>query len=122
IRDHPGVGLADAVAGQLQHEQPQVVLLALEVLAVVGDERQAGAVVRRAERSPGLAREAYRTLAALGGPDAIGFLRFATNNEDEPGLRAEAERALAAALLGPGERVAARPLGVDLPRLARGHR
>ena len=121
-RDHPGVGLADAVAGQLEHEQPQVVLLALEVLAVVGDERQAGAVVRRAERSPGLASEAYRTLAALGGPDAVGFLRFATDNEDEPGLRAEAERALAAALQGPGERVAARPRGVDLPRVARGHR
>jgi len=122
VRDHPGAGLADAVAGQLEHESPQVVVLALEVLAVVGEERHAGAVVRRAERSPGLAREAYRALAALGGPDAVGFLRFATENEDEPGLRGEAERALAIALLGPGERVAARPLGVDLPRVARGHR
>ena len=122
VRDHPGAGLADAVAGQLEHEQPQVVALALEVLAAVGDERHAGAVVRRAERSPGLASEAYRTLAALGGPDAVGFLRFATDNEDDPGLRAEAERALATALLGPSERVAARPLGVDLPRVARGHR
>ena len=122
VRDHPGAGLADAVAGQLEHEQPQVVTLALEVLAAVGDERHAGAVVRRAERSPGLASQAYRTLAALGGPDAVGFLRFATDNEDDPGLRAEAERALATALLGPAERVAARPLGVDLPRVARGHR
>ncbi len=122
VRDHPGAGLADAVAGQLEFEAPQVVMLALEVLAVIGDERHASAVVRRAERSPGLAREAYRALAALGGPDAVGFLRFATDNEDEPGLREEAERALATALLGPGERVAARPLGVDLPRVARGHR
>jgi hypothetical protein len=122
VRDHPGAGFADAVAEQLEVESPEVVVLALEVLAVVGDERHAGAVVRRAERSPGLAREAYRALAALGGPDAVGFLRFATDNEDEPGLRAEAERALATALLGPGERVAARSLGVDLPRVARGHR
>jgi len=122
VRDHPGAALADAVADQLEFEAPQVVMLALEVLVVVGDERHASAVVRRAERSPGLAREAYRALAALGGPDAVGFLRFATDNEDEPGLREEAERALATALLGPGERVAARPLGVDLPRVARGHR
>jgi hypothetical protein len=122
VRDHPGVGLADAVAAQLESATPEVVVLALEVLAVVGDERHAGAVVRRVERSPGLAREGYRALAALGGPDAVGFLRFATDNEDEPGLRAEAERALATALLGPGERVAARSLGVDLPRVARGHR
>lgn len=121
-RDHPAAGLADAVAVQLEHEQAQVVLLALEVLAALGDERHARAVVRRAERSPGLAREAYRALGALGGPDAVGFLRFATANEDEPSLRAEAERALATALAGPGERVAARPIGVDLPRLARGHR
>lgn len=122
VRDHPVAGMADAVAGQLEHESPQVVVLALEVLAGIGDERHAGAVVRRAERSPGLAREAYRALAALGGPDAVGYLRFATDNEDEPGLRGEAERALATALLGPGERVAARSLGVDLPRVARGHR
>jgi len=122
VGDHPAAGLADAVARQLEHEEPQVVALALEVLAVVGEERHAGAVVRRAERSPGLAREAYRALAALGGPDAVGFLRFATDNEDEPGLRAEAERALATALLAPSERVAARPHGVDLPRVARGHR
>ena len=122
VRDHPSGGLADAVAGQLEHESPQVVVLALEVLAEVGDERHAGAVVRRVERSPGLAREGYRALAALGGPDAVGFLRFATDNEDEPGLHGEAERALARALLGPGERVAARSHGVDLPRVARGHR
>lgn len=122
VRDHPQAGMPDAVAEQLEHESPQVVVMALEVLARVGDERHAGAVVRRVERSPGLAREAYRALAALGGPDAVGFLRFATDNEDEPGLRGEAERALATALLGPGERVAARSLGVDLPRVARGHR
>ena len=122
IRDHPGPGLADAVAGQMEQNDPQVVALALEVLTTIGEERHAAAVVRRAERSPALARAAYQALAVLGGADAVGFLRFAAANEDEPGLRAEAERALSAALAGPGERVAARSHGVDLPRVARGHR
>lgn len=122
IRDHPGPGLADAVAGQLEQGDPEVVALALEVLTAIGEARHAAAVVRRVERSPALAREGYRALAVLGGADAVGFLRFAAANEDEPGLRAEAERALSAALAGPGERVAARSHGVDLPRVARGHR
>lgn len=122
IRDHPGPGLADAVAGQLEQGEPEVVALALEVLTAIGEARHAAAVVRRVERSPALAREGYRALGVLGGADAVGFLRFAAANEDEPGLRAEAERALSAALAGPGERVAARSHGVDLPRVARGHR
>ncbi len=121
-RDHPSSLLADAVAGQVDSEDPRVVRLGLEVLAVLGEARHASVVVRRVERSPGLAREGYRTLAALGGPDAVGFLRFAAANEDESELRAEAERALDSALASSGERVASRPHGVDLPRVARGHR
>lgn len=121
-RDHPSATLADAVAARLEHDEPEVVLLALDVLALVGEPRHASAVIRRVERWPGLAREAYRTLGALGGTDAIGFLQFAAANEDDAALQTEAERALAAALDGGAERVAVRPHGVDLPRMARGHR
>jgi len=121
-RDHPSSLLADAVAGQVDSEDPRVVRLALEVLAEVGEARHASVVVRRVERWPALARDGYRTLAVLGGPDAVGFLRFAAANEDESELRREAERALDSALASSGERVASRPHGVDLPRVARGHR
>jgi len=121
-RDHPSSLLADAVAGQVDSDDPRVIRLALEVLAEIGEARHAPVVVRRVERSLALAREGYRTLAVLGGPDAIGFLRFAAANEDESELRGEAERALDSALAGSGERVASRPHGVDLPRVARGHR
>ena len=37
---------------------------------------------------------ARHALARLGGPEAEGFLEFAARNEDEPDLRAAAERAL----------------------------
>ena len=121
-RDHPSPLLADAVAEQVGNADLQVVRLALEVLTQVGDGRHASAVVRRVERWPALAREGYATLAVLGGPDAVGFLRFAASNEDDLELQREAERALSAALVGTGERVASRPHGVDLPRVARGHR
>ena len=72
--------------------------------------------------APALAREGYATLAVLAGPDAVGFLRFAAANEDDLELQREAERALSAALAGSGERVPSRSHGVDLPRVARGHR
>lgn len=121
-RDHPNPLLADAVALQVGHADLQVVKLALEVLAQIGEGRHASAVVRRVERWPALAREGYATLAVLGGPDAVGFLRFAAANEDDLELQREAERALNAALAGTGERVPTRPHGVDLPRVARGHR
>jgi hypothetical protein len=122
IRDHPRAELADAVAGAVEDPSPEVGALALEVLAQVGDARHASAVVRRVERSPGLARPAYAALGRLGGADAVGFLRFAAANEDDPRLREEAERALATALAGATERVAVRPDVVDLPRMVRGHR
>jgi hypothetical protein len=121
-RDHPSPLLADAVAGQVERGDPAVVRLALEVLEGVGQARHGRAVVRRIERSPALARDGYRALGVLGGPDAVGFLRFAAANEDDPELRREAERALSAALADGSERVTPRPHGVDLPRVARGHR
>ena len=121
-RDHPSPLLADAVAEQVGNADLQVVRLALEVLTRVGDGRHASAVVRRVERWPALAREGYATLAVLGGPDAVGFLRFAATNEDDLELQREAERALSAALAGTGEHVAPRLHGVDLPKVARGHR
>jgi hypothetical protein len=121
-RDHPSPVLADAVAVLVGNPELPVVRLALEVLAQIGDGRHAPAVVRRVERSPALAREGYATLAVLGGPDAVGFLRFAAANEDDLELQRQAERALGAALAGTGERVPSRLHGVDLPRVARGHR
>ena len=121
-RDHPDPQLADAVAAQVESVDPEVVRLAIEVLAEVGEARHAAVVVRRVERSPALAREGYSTLAMLGGPDAIGYLQFAAANEDERELRRQAEHALAVAVAGSRERVASRPHGVDLPRVARGHR
>lgn len=121
-RDHPNPLLADAVAVQVANPGLPVARLALEVLAQIGEGRHASAVVRRVERSSALAREGYATLAVLGGPDAVGFLRFAVANEDDLELQREAERALNVALAGTGERVATGPHGVDLPKVARGHR
>ncbi len=121
-RDHPSLLLADVVAAQVANPELRVVRLALEVLAQIGDARHASAVVRRVERSPALAREGYATLGVLGGPDAVGFLRFAAANEDDLEQQRQAERALSAALAGTGERVPPRLHGVDLPRVARGHR
>ena len=86
-------------------------------ILVVDDDEETRELVGHA-----LAREGYATLAVLAGPDAVGFLRFAAANEDDLELQREAERALSAALAGSGERVPSRSHGVDLPRVARGHR
>jgi hypothetical protein len=107
----------------LRHDDPRVRMAALDVLGQVGTQDHAAAIVREAHRlDPGATREAYRALARLGGADAVGFLRFAAANEDEPELRGEAERALTSALTGVPPSVAEGPRGVDLPKLARGHR
>ncbi|MDC0720042.1 HEAT repeat domain-containing protein [Nannocystis bainbridge] len=114
-------------AGQLlpllRSEDARVRVAALDVLGMVGTRDHAAAIVREAHRlDPEATREAYRALARLGGADAVGFLRFAAANEDDPELRAEAERALSSALSGKPPSAAEVPRGVDLPKLARGHR
>lgn len=107
----------------LRSEDARVRLAVLNVLGAVGTGDHAAAIVREAHRlDPGATGEAYRALARLGGDDAVGFLRFAAANEDDPELRAEAERALTAALAGKPRTAAEGPRGVDLPKLARGHR
>lgn len=123
VRDRADAARADAVATLLGHRDSRVSLAAVEVLGEVGGPDHAGAVVRRVQlMDPRATREAYRALAQLGGPDAVGFLGFAAANEDDPELRREAERALSAAMSGrrPGPAEVAR--GVDLPKVARGHR
>ncbi len=122
LHDFPHPELADEVAAQLSHPDIEVVRTALEVLAVLGGPAQAAAVVRRVEIFDDVVREGYETLAVLGGPDALGFLRFAAANEDDPELQQAAARALEAALLPAQEGNAGRRSGVDLPKLARGHR
>jgi hypothetical protein len=107
----------------LRSDDARVRVAALDVLGQVGTRDHAAAIVREVHRlDPGSTREAYRALARLGGADAVGFLRFAAANEDDPELRVEAERALSAALSGKLPSVAEGPRGVDLPKLARGHR
>lgn len=123
IRDREAHELADRVVPLLEHRDPRVGRTALEVLGAVGGQEHAAAIVRRVHMlDPRATREAYRALAELGGPDAVGFLRFAADNEDDPELRVEAERALSSALSGRTRPAAASPRGVDLPKLARGHR
>ncbi|MCY0985621.1 HEAT repeat domain-containing protein [Nannocystis pusilla] len=107
----------------LRSEDTRVRMAVLDVLGTVGTFDHAAAIVREVHRlDPGATREAYRALARLGGTDAVGFLRFAAANEDDPELRAEAERALSSALSGKPPSAAEVPRGVDLPKLARGHR
>lgn len=123
VRDRHASGLADRLVGLLRREDPRIRIAALDVLAAVGDSRHAAAIVRGVHLlDPQATREAYRALARLGGPDAIGFLGFAAANEDDATLRGEAERALSSALSGEATSAADAAHGVDLPKLARGHR
>lgn len=123
IRDREAGEHADTVVPLLEHRDPRVGRTALEVLGVVGRQEHAAAIVRRVQLlDPRATREAYRALATLGGPDAVGFLQFAAANEDDPELRSEAERALSSALSGRSPGAEAGPRGVDLPKIARGHR
>jgi hypothetical protein len=123
IRDRETREHADRVVPLLEHRDPRVGRTALEVLGAVGGQEHAAAIVRRVHMlDPRATREAYRALAQLGGPDAVGFLRFAADNEDDAELRAEAERALSSALSGRPRTAEAGPRGVDLPKIARGHR
>lgn len=123
VRDREDRTLVERLIPLLRHADPRVRIEALDVIGALGTNEHAAAIVREVRLlDPGAAREAYRALARLGGPDAIGFLRFAADNEDDASLRAEAERALSSALAGRGASVADGLRGVDLPKVARGHR
>lgn len=94
IRDHRPNVSADVVADLLRHRDLRVVRLAVEALRNVGNRSHVPEIVRAVDlRDPDYTREVYRTLAALGGPDAARFLEFAAANEDNPSLRNEAKRA-----------------------------
>lgn len=123
ISDRHARDQANRVLPLLRSDDPRVRTAALEALGTVGTWDHAAAIVHEAHRlDPGATREAYRALARLGGPDAVGFLRFAAANEDDPELRGEAERALSSALAGKSASAAEGPRGVDLSKIARGHR
>ncbi len=94
IRDHRPDVSADRIAALLEHEDLRVVRLAVEALRQSGSHRHVPAIVRAVDlRDPDYTREVYRTLAALGGPEAVQFLGFAAANEDDPTLRREAKQA-----------------------------
>lgn len=123
VRDREERGLVAPLLPLLGHPDPRVRIEALDVIGALGTTEHAAAIVREVRLlDPGATREAYRALARLGGSDAIGFLRFAAANEDDASLRVEAERALSSALTGGGPSVAEPPRGVDLQKVARGHR
>lgn len=123
VRDREERALVTTLLPLLDHTDIRVRIEALDVIGALGTSEDAAAIVRAVRLlDPGATREAYRALARLGGPDAIGFLRFAAANEDDASLRVEAERALSSALAGGAPSVAAAPRGVDLSKVARGHR
>ncbi|MCA9713832.1 MAG: HEAT repeat domain-containing protein [Myxococcales bacterium] len=121
IRDRRPEIHTDAVVKLLAHPDPRVSRLAVESLGVVGESRHAREIVKHMQLGdPDHTREVYRTLAVLGGEEAIRFLEFAADNEDDPVLRREAERAYLAA------RQVSEPASYEdarVPkRFARGHR
>lgn len=123
VSDRRATAQADRLLPLLRSDDARVRSAVLDTLGAVGTGDHAAAIVREAHRlDPGATRAAYRALARLGGPDAIGYLRFAAENEDDPELRAEAERALSSALTGNSASAGGSPRGVDLPKIARGHR
>ncbi len=122
IRDRRPKIHTDAVVELLAHADPRVSRLAVESLGVVGDSRHAREIVKRVQLGdPDHTREVYRTLAALGGAEAVDFLEFAAVNEDDPVLRREAERAYSAARTT--EPTSRARVGARAPsHFARGHR
>ncbi|MCA9685465.1 MAG: HEAT repeat domain-containing protein, partial [Myxococcales bacterium] len=103
VRDHPGDHLgeagsrevADRVVELITHDDERVGLLAIETIGEIGGPEHVSIVLAHIQlNDSGQVNRAYEAIARLGGPDAEGFLRFAARNEDEPELRAAAERAL----------------------------
>lgn len=117
VRDQRDRGATDAVAALLHHRDSRVALLAIEVLGDVGGADEARTLIASARLSDrDHTGRLYEALAALGGPEAEGFLAFAARNEDDPALARLAERAL-----GQARRSAPRtePTANAIPR---GHR
>jgi hypothetical protein len=86
---------ADRVAELINHDDEQIGLLALEAIGQIGGPQHVPAVLERIRLTNNTqVQRAYDAIAQLGGPEAEGFLQFAARNEDEPGRRAAAERAL----------------------------
>jgi len=99
LRDHgeqPQARVAAAVVAPLiNHPDDRVGLLAIETIGQIGGPEHVSLVLERIRLADGTqVSHAYDAIARLGGPDAAGFLEFAARNEDEPGRRAAAQRAL----------------------------
>lgn len=90
--DLPPVAL---LASLIDHRDQRVGLLAIEAIGQIGGPEHVAAVLERVRLTDTTqVSQAYDTIARLGGPEAAGFLEFAARNEDEPGRRAAAQRAL----------------------------
>lgn len=88
-------GAAPVVASMLHHPDDRVMLRSVEVLGVIGSAAEVPALIAAARLNDRAhTGRLYEALAALGGPDAQGFLSFAARNEDDPALAQLAERAL----------------------------
>lgn len=88
-------GAAPVVATMLRHPDDRVMLRSVEVLGGIGSAAEVPALIAAARLNDRAhTGRLYEALAALGGPDAQGFLSFAARNEDDPALAQLAERAL----------------------------
>ncbi len=108
--------LAGQVARLVNHSDPAAAAAAVECLGVVGGAEHADVLIRRAHGDDrAMAQRVYEALGRLGGDEAIGFLEFASRNEEDPMLANVAASAL---------RDAQAPRPVEPPALARlrGHR
>jgi hypothetical protein len=111
-------GAADEVATLLEHDDPRVVMAAVECLGIVGTPEHTAVLVRQVRLADAdQARRLYDALASLGGAQARGFLEFAARNEDDPALADVAARALGRLRDGPPSDDA-----MDEDTTLRGHR
>lgn len=99
VRDHAdesqASAAADRAAALIGHSDERVGLVAIETVGAVGGPEHVRlllAGVQLADASQ--VHRAYDALSHLGGPEAERFLQFAARNEEEPGRRAAARRAL----------------------------
>lgn len=118
VRDHDrheqARAAADRVAELIKHEDEDVGLLAIETIGQIGGPEHVPTLLARIQLTDtSQTNRAYDALARLGGPEAEGFLEFAARNEDEPDLRAAAQRALRkvaeSSIVGPSSRAARLP-------------